>query len=65
MKTENTNLSALLNAIQRGRGYTVYVTSVKEIHGVVYIVLPQPYRTAKMTAATYDKIKDYIVISGH
>lgn len=55
-------LCGLLQAVQRGNGYTVHVQSIQNVHGVVYIGLLNPRRKAKMTEATYDKIKDYLIL---
>lgn len=57
------SLSALLSAIQKNKGYTFYVASLRIINGMVYIGLLEEHRTVKMTVETYSKMKDYIVVS--
>ncbi len=61
----DTSIAALLNAVQRGKGYTISVSSIKQIHGIVYINVSEPYRTVTVTEKTYDKLKDYLVIEGY
>ena len=61
MDRENT-IAALLNAAEKGNGYSFTAHSVKCVNGIVYINVGEPSRTITITERVYDKIKEYIVV---
>ena len=61
-KAKDSSLASLMQAARKNNGYMFPVSSIKKVHGIVYIGLKDPERTAKMTQQAYDKVKDYIVV---
>ena len=54
------NISSLLVAVQRNRGYDLEVSKVSKHGELVYITMDEPKRTVVMTREAYSKISDFI-----